>query len=898
MTTRDHHTPHGDVAPLPANDPPQPAPERLAASGDGAHAAARPTNPVMWIADRLTSVKLGITTLTLLFIYSALGSAGHYPVIRDGGLAWSDQMLRQLRPFEMTEFEWFHTPVFVALVALLCINLTLVTVRKIPFNTLKLGVWMIHSGIIIMTLGATWYFFTKYEGDTPVLRRAVAVDVEGVGSVQLPAKPGAVAVLHDHSVTPDGSPQDPNAQLDPDDHASHGHWRFEVADVNPAYRMLSAGMEGVEDFAVTVRVTRPDGESFFRQLLQEHPSIVEDAVMVPTTGPDQRPMQRVKNLEEFGGRLLFDERVSMDMRYEPQRQFWVKDSFAVALREVAPGDETPSPWDQRLIDGMPRYNDYIDRPDDIWPPIGVSRIALDPIALDAPANGDAATPTSDLRVRVTGYLRYAVLQDRWGPGPPDGELFPVVTVRARLDGGDVRRAQLAAFDSSERTAFDGLLGFYWAADAEQLDDVRDRMRGGLLTISVGGASERLVVTEQTAAADDHPFIPIADSGFAYRVRQVVDRLVVPGLNDGVPVSVVEVELRTPESDLLRRWVFDDPELTRDLPDGADLPTATAAAGVLSSDPRVQTAFRPGAEEMAVVAGPDDVGIRIMLRPRPGGEPLEQRVTLGQVVPVAQGVGLSVDRLLTSAERVTKPFVIPRERRNQDTDRSLLLSMARVELLDRDGSLLGERWLPYHPYSFNDTSLYAGRLGEFRPAVFNLPDGRTVQAIFTREKRDLPHQIALDDFELRAHVGGFTGESLSIRDWVSHLRFRDDAARDWGERREVRVNSPREQDGVWYFQAFWDAPMEDAQGLMGGGGGKTFTGLGVGNREGVYTTLFGATLSVIGMMYAFYVKPIIKRRRQERVYRELAAAGAAPDAAAGAAAAHVDTADRNVAKELA
>ena len=44
---------------------------------------------------------------------------------------------------------------------------------------------------------------------------------------------------------------------------------------------------------------------------------------------------------------------------------------------------------------------------------------------------------------------------------------------------------------------------------------------------------------------------------------------------------------------------------------------------------------------------------------------------------------------------------------------------------------------------------------------------------------------------------------------------------------------------------------------------------VGNRHGVYTQLAGCCISVVGMLYAFYVKPIIRRRRRERVLSEMA-----------------------------
>jgi hypothetical protein len=62
----------------------------------------------------------------------------------------------------------------------------------------------------------------------------------------------------------------------------------------------------------------------------------------------------------------------------------------------------------------------------------------------------------------------------------------------------------------------------------------------------------------------------------------------------------------------------------------------------------------------------------------------------------------------------------------------------------------------------------------------------------------------------------------------------------------------------------------------GSRGLNYTVLGVGNRNGVWTMLWGCIISVIGMCYAFYVKPAIKRRQREAVYASMGAA--APEVA--------------------
>jgi hypothetical protein len=44
---------------------------------------------------------------------------------------------------------------------------------------------------------------------------------------------------------------------------------------------------------------------------------------------------------------------------------------------------------------------------------------------------------------------------------------------------------------------------------------------------------------------------------------------------------------------------------------------------------------------------------------------------------------------------------------------------------------------------------------------------------------------------------------------------------------------------------------------------TWTALGVGNREGIWPMLLGCILVPLGCLYAFYVKPVLRRRAAER-----------------------------------
>ena len=96
---------------------------------------------------------------------------------------------------------------------------------------------------------------------------------------------------------------------------------------------------------------------------------------------------------------------------------------------------------------------------------------------------------------------------------------------------------------------------------------------------------------------------------------------------------------------------------------------------------------------------------------------------------------------------------------------------------------------------------------------------------------------------------------------------------WSEAASVSTNDPRENKGYWFFQSFWEPPRRASAGDPGTRG-LNFTGLGVGNRNGVRIQLVGCCITALGMVWAWYIKPIIRRRRRERMLGEIAGEEAA------------------------
>lgn len=597
-------------------------------------------------------------------------------------------------------------------------------------------------------------------------------------------------------------------------------YRFQIANIQPEWPILTGDDAGKTAYSVSVMVEAPD-RKFIRQLLAGYPQYTEDVL------PGQGRAVKVT------GKKLVDEFLDLSLEYVPQEYIFVQDTSALYLRPTG-----STQWIERRIENLPHYNERISRSEDVWP---APELRQDPIDLAIPAAGPE-DPLAEYDVRVTGYLRYAHMQPAWREG---GEaLNPVAGLRFWDEHQREHDYELMAFNPRRGGEEDSRMEFRWVGSNEELENLVSEAQASL-TIEIPSSNmvKKVLVTDTASGNPQAAFQRIEGTDYEYLVRHVVDNL---GLEDGRVVSVAMVDIRTPQR-TFRRMVADDPRSTRDMAgDGPD-----GGHTMIDPDPNIIMKYQPArTAPLTVIAGPDPVKTEVLLN-MPGRFGRFQ-AEVGQKLSIG-GVPMQITHLYRYAQQVVRPRVIPPHQRDRDARRAF--SMVQVSIAK--GSWQQRVWLPYQDYALPGVQYHVpGRIA-YQPVPLTLDDGRKMELMFSRERYKLPYAVALDDFTLLTHAGGLIGTSSNVRNYISELRFTT-ADGGWSEIVPMSLNEPANRQGWWFFQSTWDPPSR-------GSAGMNYTGMGAGNRNGVHVQLAGTIIAVLGMLYAFYVKPIILRRRRLNVY---------------------------------
>jgi hypothetical protein len=272
------------------------------------------------------------------------------------------------------------------------------------------------------------------------------------------------------------------------------------------------------------------------------------------------------------------------------------------------------------------------------------------------------------------------------------------------------------------------------------------------------------------------------------------------------------------------------------------------------DPDIELTFHDASiDHMWVIE--DEAGALSVIHRFVGGAVETQPLTVGEATNVTMGpmrVELTITGTTNNAITATRAEVVPETQRGRKSNVGAWLESAALVIRVGEGPSARKVYVPFTPFA--QTSVRKGRKREVgrQPELVEIPGAGVFGFMLATTRHPLPATIRLDSFDY------FTQGSTSVpKDFVSHLTMWSNTdGRLVNEKQTfARLNEPAMRDGLAYFQAQWDgettAPEADR-----------YTVLGVGNRPGINIMVFGCALMLLGILYAFYLKPYLLERKKK------------------------------------
>jgi len=604
------------------------------------HVNARPSNaPTRPLLSRLIdpfdSIKLGITLIALILIYSALGSA--VPTFRQF--------------FELTEFAFFNHWVFLLLIVLFCLNLTVTTIRRIAFNVRNLGVLTVHTGLLMLCGGGVIYFGQKIEGDVWL----DAPRIRLVSADRLKTDPQGAVV--GSFVAVKGKQFETNIPM------LGGRHTLEVTDVEhsgmtPAVRVKLVAQIGDQPPQEIELRQGGDVDARFAKLSDRLLLLLSPGRTTETFYDDTTPMLSIArdgHTEVFAlnGLPYYNERFVQPADEQP-----ITDTAGNVVR---PGRMTPIP----LVES--------------W------RM---PLTLDD--SNRAVSADWPFTVEIDGYLPYARLEDRAIPGGDQTMPLAHVQVTRGPDKADswlaasVPARSMVELNNGERFEFAWLTGqtalpdmYTKPVQGEHVLEVwvkdRDIRRSYAVTpgmkIDVEGTDYSLTVEEL------RPSWPLMTAGFN---------------NARTPIALVWV--KSPKQEFQRSVLHRFPQLNQDrdragkkMSDTANLVDDNLA--LFYTDASVDHFMIAASESLAPVVVHTARGGKRTVSQLKNGEPFR-----------AGELALTMLECIEKPRIVQSPQTVPVRQRRSLGDVRRTESLIRVKLAARDGSWTHRQWVPFSLYN--------------------------------------------------------------------------------------------------------------------------------------------------------------------------------------------------------
>ena len=484
---------------------------------------------------------------------------------------------------------------------------------------------------------------------------------------------------------------------------------------------------------------------------------------------------------------------------------------------------------------------------------------------------DLVGAKGDLRVDVVGYYPYADVRTNFDSTDPASTVTGVeLSMADPMDPQSARDWYVVASDPRFKTHIDD---FSEAQNIEGDADVATKVA------DAAGQIFRLDVTAAGRPGGDKPAVLYVHVGESYPIGATGYTLKVENFNPAFPmasthepVPALTLLITTPTKQFRRMVLSGHPESTSDFRLGGanEPPVKMRSAKPLDSVIQVQFAFQdpyqlmpqeravrhtlltPTGSKALVDVEVSGTGAASVRRFPDGNGDVALAATMSDDMPPEAGgahpsIKVHLERRdhLDPVDTVTP--VPPRQRQSQtDEDGTQQVVKLRVRL----GSWSRDVVVPYASDAADRLRLdpwHGGNVtlpGAVAPLQFQL--GNT--------QRPLPCRLALVNFKVIPFPGAPDSPDTAFNeDFRSTIEM--SGSNDADTLTDVAsLNHPIYfNGGRWlFFQAAYDPNVPHA-----------WTQLGIGNRPAVPIMITGCVMIFIGLMYAFYAKPIIIRRMKQR-----------------------------------
>lgn len=525
------------------------------------------------------------------------------------------------------------------------------------------------------------------------------------------------------------------------------------------------------------------------------------------------------------------------------------------------------------LEDLPRYNDYDNDPSTPLPDLSIELHQSDAFK---------EVFGNKLKATVGGFVAYGELEPAWVDAAKRGDLntqFPNPAIQLAMGDENKGHAEfgrpLIAFLPSERVVEESAWAIEFLSTPSQtrLQALLESFEGEHgLVVEIPSAKYREVFSIAKGKT-----IQCGDTGYTLTIEAIGPygmSFATRGYEKARDTRAM-VQINDGEKTYRRLTMHRYPERSQDFVPAPDDPNAgPMGKRTAPNNEIILTYLDTSKPQFHLIAERRNLKEIQLIARLPGRKPIAGTLENAKF-PIGtaggQQIWIHISERMTHAARILEPHITPKAERKPKDEGTYLHALLPIDLETQmpDGSPWKKRiWLGHMRYPIPE---YADAF--HAPVDVTVPGIGKITVSFSRKRIMLPFSLTLKAFEMQPYPG-----SDIPADFRSTLFVNDPGGDDLTG--DTRLNNPLIYHGFKLSQTGWDPgnprdPKNEAKDEHGRYiNQQRFSILGVGNNAGIRIIFVGSCLIVAGIPWAFYVKPLLVRRKKLAIQQELAG-GAKP-----------------------